>query len=129
MSLVDSGSKGTSFLIGASIFITTCLIGYNFEYRLIFLLLTIPQILSWFRENKIMAVGLLVLSILIVWQSFIMSLLSIVMDEIYYQLISHLVVILLFYTHLSILLNFLNNFYNKLSKERLTLSKNRTDWN
>jgi hypothetical protein len=121
--LVDSDSKGISYLIGAGIFITTCLIGYNWEYRLIFLLLTIPQILSWISENKIIAIGLLFFSILIVWQSFIVPQLSVAISRNYSQLISQLFVILLFYGHLSILLNFLNSYYKKLSQLNLFLKK------
>jgi hypothetical protein len=121
--LVDSDSKGISYLIGAGIFITTCLIGYNWEYSLIFLLLTIPQILSWISENKIIAIGLLFFSILIVWQSFIVPQLSVAISRNYSQLISQLFVILLFYGHLSILLNFLNSYYKKLSQLNLFLKK------
>jgi hypothetical protein len=35
------------FWTGAAIFLGTFLLGYNFEYRLIFLTLTVPQLLAW----------------------------------------------------------------------------------
>jgi len=119
--IIDSGSKGMSYIIGAGIFITTCLIGYNWEYRLIFLLLTIPQILSWIGEKKLMAIGLLFLSILIVWQSFIGAVLGIMHFK--YAYYGELFVILLFYCHLSVLINFLNSHYKKLSQLNLFFKK------
>ena len=119
--LVDSGSKGISYLIGSGIFITTYLIGYNWEYRLIFLLFTIPQILCWIGENKFIAKNLLILSILIVWQSYTVSLLSIGIRGIYAYLFSQLFVILLFYGHLYILFNFLNSYYKMFSSKNVAL--------
>ena len=38
------------FRVGAACFLATFLLGNNFFYRLIFLLLTIPQLLQWARE-------------------------------------------------------------------------------
>ena len=119
--LVDSGGKGISYLIGAGIFITTCLIGYNWEYRLIFLLFTIPQILSWIGENKIISLSILILSILIVWQSFISTVIHGI--DHYLILISQLFVVLLFYCHLYILLNFLISYYKKISQISLFLKE------
>jgi hypothetical protein len=42
----------TSFRIGASIFVGSFLLGNNWDYRLIFLLFTIPQLIRWEIENK-----------------------------------------------------------------------------
>ncbi len=41
-----------AFRIGASIYIGTFLIGNNWDYRLIFLLFTIPQILTWLKSEN-----------------------------------------------------------------------------
>ncbi len=113
--LVNSDNKGISYLIGSGIFITTCLIGYNWDYRLIFLLFTIPQILIWISEKKIIARYLLFFSILIVWQSFLSGLFSVIGIP-HYHFISQLLVIFLFYGHLSILLNFIVMRYRFLIK-------------
>jgi hypothetical protein len=40
-----------AFRIGSSIYIGTFLIGNNWDYRLIFLLFTIPQILAWLKTQ------------------------------------------------------------------------------
>jgi hypothetical protein len=37
---IQIGNSGKAYLMGSGIFIITCLIGYNWEYRLVFLLLT-----------------------------------------------------------------------------------------
>lgn len=42
-----------SFKLGALIFIGTFAIGNNWDYRLVFLILTIPQLLKWYKGNKI----------------------------------------------------------------------------
>jgi hypothetical protein len=108
--LIEPDRKGISYLIGAGIFITTCLIGYNWEYRLLFLIFTIPQVISWMDEDKILPRSLLILSIIIIWQSFFVSLVSLFMNDVYYRLISQVFVILLFFGHQYIVLNFLNIF-------------------
>jgi hypothetical protein len=41
-----------AFRIGASIYIGTFLIGNNWDYRLVFLLFTIPQILAWLKSGN-----------------------------------------------------------------------------
>ncbi|WP_019487605.1 hypothetical protein [Kamptonema sp. PCC 6506] len=41
-----------AFRIGASIYMGTFLIGNNWDYRLIFLLFTIPQILAWLKTGS-----------------------------------------------------------------------------
>lgn len=45
--LVDSSVAGTAFLFGAGIYCGTYLLGTNFIYRLMFLLLCVPQFLDW----------------------------------------------------------------------------------
>ena len=44
---VDSSATGTAFLFGAGIYCGTFLLGTNFDYRLMFLLLCVPQLLDW----------------------------------------------------------------------------------
>jgi hypothetical protein len=41
-----------SFRIGAGIYIGTFLLGNNWDYRLMFLIFTIPQILAWIKSNS-----------------------------------------------------------------------------
>jgi hypothetical protein len=47
--LVGEGAEGVSFLFGASIYCGTFMLGTNFIYRLMFLLLCLPQLLDWAR--------------------------------------------------------------------------------
>jgi hypothetical protein len=44
---VTNGVAGTAFLFGAGIYCGTYMLGSNFTYRLMFLLLCLPQILDW----------------------------------------------------------------------------------
>jgi hypothetical protein len=44
---VDMTAAGTAFLFGAGIYCGTYLLGTNFIYRLMFLLLCVPQLLDW----------------------------------------------------------------------------------
>jgi hypothetical protein len=69
--LFTSQRNERAYLLGSGIFILTSLIGYNFEYRLIFLLFTLPQLLEWQGQNRLAAVVILGLTLLITWQSFI----------------------------------------------------------
>jgi len=49
--IVDASSAGTAFLFGAGIYCGTYLLGTNFIYRLMFLLLCVPQLLDWLLRN------------------------------------------------------------------------------
>jgi hypothetical protein len=49
--LVEMSAGGTAFLFGAGIYCGTYLLGTNFVYRLMFLLLCIPQLLDWQVRN------------------------------------------------------------------------------
>ena len=49
---IDQGVAGTAFLFGAGIYCGTYLLGTNFIYRLMFLLLCIPQLLNWLAPNS-----------------------------------------------------------------------------
>ncbi|HEX7331336.1 MAG TPA: hypothetical protein VF290_07545 [Pyrinomonadaceae bacterium] len=47
------------FRVGAALYLGTFLLGNNWDYRLIFLLFTVPQLLSWYRTNKLVRAGAL----------------------------------------------------------------------
>ena len=49
---IDRSSAGTAFLFGAGIYCGTYLLGTNFIYRLMFLLLCIPQLLDWLIQKS-----------------------------------------------------------------------------
>lgn len=50
--VVSGGTAGTAFLLGAGIFCGTFLLGTDFQYRLIFLLLCLPQLLDWRKSAE-----------------------------------------------------------------------------
>jgi len=50
--LIDRSSAGTAFLFGAGIYCGTYLLGTNFIYRLMFLLLCVPQLLDWLMRKS-----------------------------------------------------------------------------
>ena len=64
---VDISVAGTAFLFGAGIYCGTFLLGTNFIYRLMFLLLCVPQLLDWqihkYENHKV--VGIAVLGLLV----------------------------------------------------------------
>ena len=47
------------FRVGAALYIGTFLLGNNWDYRLIFLLFTVPQLLTWYRSNRLVRSGAL----------------------------------------------------------------------
>jgi hypothetical protein len=49
---IDRSSAGTAFLFGTGIYCGTYLLGTNFIYRLMFLLLCIPQLLDWLMRKS-----------------------------------------------------------------------------
>jgi hypothetical protein len=49
---IDRSIAGTAFLFGAGIYCGTYLLGTNFIYRLMFLLLCIPQLLDWLMRKS-----------------------------------------------------------------------------
>jgi hypothetical protein len=64
---VDISTAGTAFLFGAGIYCGTFLLGTNFIYRLMFLLLCVPQLLDWQirRSEGDKVVGIAELSLLV----------------------------------------------------------------
>lgn len=49
---VQMNAAGTAFLFGAGIYCGTYLLGTNFVYRLMFLLLCVPQLQDWFIRRR-----------------------------------------------------------------------------
>lgn len=47
------------FLAGSAIFVGSFVLEHNFDYRLVFLLLAVPQLLGWMRKSKLAGVVLL----------------------------------------------------------------------
>jgi hypothetical protein len=55
------------FVVGGLIFVGTFFLFQNFEYRLIFLLLTVPQLLRWTRAGRVLGATGLLLTLLTLW--------------------------------------------------------------
>ncbi|HYO05796.1 MAG TPA: glycosyltransferase 87 family protein [Phototrophicaceae bacterium] len=97
-----------AFRIGSSIYIGTFLIGNNWDYRLIFLLFTIPQILAWLKTQvqfeSISGLALMAI-ILTTW-------LSNISDEIYYldELLNWLLFLFFAYSIILTLPNWLKSY-------------------
>lgn len=49
---LSRGAAGNAFLFGSGIYIGTFMLGSNFMYRLIFLLLCLPQLQDWARNSR-----------------------------------------------------------------------------
>jgi hypothetical protein len=69
---INQSIAGTAFLFGAGIYCGTYLLGTNFIYRLMFLLLCIPQLLDWLRRdyqkaNWVHQAGLLTMVLGVLW--------------------------------------------------------------
>jgi hypothetical protein len=103
---ISNDRNGISYMIGAAIFLTSYLMGYSWEYRLIFLIFTIPQVLNWMDSRKPLAKTLLLLTVLISWQYSFMYHFIPEKYENHYHVVVQVLVIFLFYGHLSIILNF-----------------------
>jgi len=97
-----------AFRIGSSIYIGTLLIGNNWDYRLIFLLFTIPQILAWLKTQvqfeSISGLALMVI-ILTTW-------LSSKSNQIYYldELLNWLLFLFFVYSTILTLPNWLKSY-------------------
>jgi hypothetical protein len=61
------------YLIGSTMFVSTFIAGNNFDYRLIFLILTLPQVLHWSGLPHLRKTSLIQLGILgvVLWNPFI----------------------------------------------------------
>jgi Glycosyltransferase family 87 len=51
--MVANNTAGTAFLFGAGIYCGSFLLGANFTYRLMFLLLCLPQLMDWRKDRDI----------------------------------------------------------------------------
>ncbi len=103
---------GVAHIMGSAIFVTACLIGYNWEYRLVFLILTIPQTLTWARAKNVLPAASLVLTVLVMEQSLIEMHLPVFIHEflfnhflMHYFVFNQLFVVLLFFYHSAILVS------------------------
>jgi hypothetical protein len=102
-----SDKFGLAHIIGSAVFTASCLIGYNWEYRLVFLVLTIPQTLKWLQAKKVLPAISLVLTILVMEQTFIGAQIEPRLPiKINYFLLSQFFAVVLFMYHASILINF-----------------------
>ena len=73
---IDTSVAGTAFLFGAGIYCGTYLLGTNFVYRLMFLLLCVPQLLDWQSRRHehnnstgIAEVALLIIVLGVLWSN------------------------------------------------------------
>jgi hypothetical protein len=67
---IDESVAGTAFLFGAGIYCGTFLLGTNFVYRLMFLLLCVPQLQDWqinANKNRGAELGLFCLLFGVLW--------------------------------------------------------------
>ncbi|RJR16738.1 MAG: hypothetical protein C4581_09405 [Nitrospiraceae bacterium] len=75
-----SGKHLDTFRVGAGIYIGCFILINNADHRLLFLIFTIPQLVSWFyiREHGFLPVAILTLSVMFVslWNAFIMRFLG-----------------------------------------------------
>ena len=101
----ENGLVEKAFFVGAGIFIFTCLIGFNWEYRLTFLLLTMPQILAWVKQKILLSYWIIGLLLLIVWQTFISSVIHYFFNFSYYNFLSAIFVVCLFSFFFSVVLH------------------------
>ncbi len=99
--------KNFCFATGSGIFILSSLIGYNFNYRLIFLLLTIPIVFVWIRNGSKGGFVVLGFTFLVMWQSFLSRIIP------KWHLAAPFVFFVLLYIHLCILVAFLKVIFRK----------------
>lgn len=68
---VSSERNLNAFRMGASIYVGTFLLGNNWDYRLTFLVLTVPQLVQWLgvkiRRHRVIAIGVIVCVVLSCW--------------------------------------------------------------
>ena len=69
---ISASKAGTAFLFGAGIYCGTFMLGTNFIYRLMFLLLCFPQLFEWSQisaKERLAPIGFLSLIMLALWTS------------------------------------------------------------
>jgi hypothetical protein len=54
-----------AFRVGAGIYVGTFFLGNNWDYRQMFLLLVIPQLIAWTREKDLRVLSIITLSIML----------------------------------------------------------------
>jgi len=67
-----AGWELDAFLAGATIYVGSFLLEHNFDYRLVYLLLVVPQLLRWIRTSRLAGLVLAVL-VLTFWLSEVLS--------------------------------------------------------
>jgi hypothetical protein len=118
--LIDNENLSTTYLLGAGIFILTCLIGFNFEYRLIFLIFTFPQTMAWIKKGNVQANYIMIFSIIVFWKSFMTLGLNFVFGEyiaLLFHLFTQILIIFLFSFHSLNIWNFFNSQIKDLKKD------------
>jgi|GEM_PF-2234992 len=101
---IEQNAKGSAYLMGSGIFLMTCLIGYNWEYRLIFLIFTLPQILKWGKEFRILKIAFLFAFLLLAWCSLILPVVGLLIPNGFAYFITYLLTMVLFFMHLFVIL-------------------------
>ena len=102
---MENGLVGNAFFMGAGIFILTCLIGFNWEYRLTFLFFTLPQILAWVKQKMLLSYFVTGLLLLVVWQNFISGVIFYFFNFRFYEFFAPFFVVFLFSYFLSVVLH------------------------
>ncbi|MFN8368484.1 MAG: glycosyltransferase 87 family protein [Candidatus Kapaibacterium sp.] len=65
--------SGRLWMASATIFCTVFVLGHNFDYRLVFLLLSLPQLFRWIEHQSNVASIVLSCIVLLLWMSFHIS--------------------------------------------------------
>ncbi len=68
-----AGRKTAAFRIGAAVYIGTFLLGHNYDYRMMFLILCVPQLFEWAKDKSLgrAAMTVIVAQAVAVWSVFI----------------------------------------------------------
>jgi len=107
-SVFTDNKNDLAFITGNSVFIITSFIGYNWEYRLVFLIFTLPRILEWIKSGHKIHIPFLILSLLVFWQSFlILGFNSVLRNNAPYFYFSKILVIILFYYHFVLFIQYI----------------------
>lgn len=109
--VIQEDKKGVAFFMGSGIFLFTCLIGYNWEYRLIFLIFTLPQLFSWLRQGLYLAKLITATYIFLVWCSLIVPVFNLFIPDGFAYVIIYNLTIILFLSFSMSYFKFLEAYY------------------
>lgn len=124
---VQENNVGNGFLIGGGIFVFSYFFQINYEYRLMFLILTLPQLFTWAKSGNIIILIIIFCSVFILWDQSLTLLWNSFLESrtaIYYLLLRSLrdiITLGMAYFYGTILLAFL--FKNKNSYLSYVLKK------